>query len=398
MDRSLFKQDPILNGFIFQQKMLRFLFTVYLLISGSAAQAQITCAQIFSNSGPNQPQIVSLSGRAPDIHIGYYLEPHPLQRVQIRNASLKDLLQIGGWLTLPGEPAYLEITDISKNLQSFTARDPLHLRFFTVLEQNGFIEILEISNPHPPTFKKGTGVENLERKFTWRTRSVSDLTADLFQQQKDVTDLLEERSYEEKENLKAAISYGVDKLKKNKGMTEQDLETLNQTLRLGKDSEHKQFTWPSDVLGVGLIRGFAPRLQSFHLEYQRNQRGGWDQTQGEPSNFLVDLSQTEMTNGSPPLYYLPAKQVPPAIKNWLKEFNKINENTDFFKIAELYQKFVIIHPFSDGNGRTSRILLDLMLMKAGFRGLKHSETDSRSTIYRTQEEIAEMLATNIIPS
>lgn len=377
--------------------MLHFLFTVYLLVNGSLAQAQITCSQIFSNSDHNQPQIVSLGGSEPDIHIGYYLEHHPLQRVQIPNATLGDVLQVGGWLTLPGEPAYLEIIDISKNQRNFTARDPLHLRFFTIQKQNGFIEIVEISDPYPSILKKETVIKRLERKFNWRTRSASELTADLFRQQKDVTDSLETRSNGEKENLNQAISYGINRLKQNKGMTEQDLETLNRTLRLGKDSEHTQFTWPDDVVGVGLIRGFAPRLQSFHLEYRKNQKGGWDEAQGEPTHFLVDLSQAEMVNGSPPLYYLPAKQVPSAIKNWLKEFNKINENTDFLKVAELYQKFVIIHPFTDGNGRTSRILLDLMLMKAGFSGLKHSETDSRSTIYRTKKEIAEMLAAHIIP-
>lgn len=34
--------------------------------------------------------------------------------------------------------------------------------------------------------------------------------------------------------------------------------------------------------------------------------------------------------------------------------------------ALVHYKFIIIHPFIDGNGRTARILMNLILMRAGF--------------------------------
>ncbi len=36
------------------------------------------------------------------------------------------------------------------------------------------------------------------------------------------------------------------------------------------------------------------------------------------------------------------------------------------RAAELHTRFVKIHPFVDGNGRTARLLLNFELMKAGF--------------------------------
>jgi Fic family protein len=36
------------------------------------------------------------------------------------------------------------------------------------------------------------------------------------------------------------------------------------------------------------------------------------------------------------------------------------------RAAEVHTRFVLIHPFADGNGRTARLLLNLELLKAGF--------------------------------
>lgn len=48
--------------------------------------------------------------------------------------------------------------------------------------------------------------------------------------------------------------------------------------------------------------------------------------------------------------------------NWLH-----GENNDVIKLAaEAHFKFVSIHPFVDGNGRTARLLMNLILMQSGF--------------------------------
>jgi Fic family protein len=45
----------------------------------------------------------------------------------------------------------------------------------------------------------------------------------------------------------------------------------------------------------------------------------------------------------------------------------VRRNTDMVKLsARIHSKFEQIHPFSDGNGRVGRLLMNAMLLKANF--------------------------------
>ena len=50
--------------------------------------------------------------------------------------------------------------------------------------------------------------------------------------------------------------------------------------------------------------------------------------------------------------------------NWSKE-NKERLHPVIYA-ADLHQKFVTIHPFTDGNGRTARLLMNLVLIQANY--------------------------------
>ncbi|WP_028394084.1 Fic family protein [Bacillus cihuensis] len=66
---------------------------------------------------------------------------------------------------------------------------------------------------------------------------------------------------------------------------------------------------------------------------------------------------------TPPASYLIKEQMEQLIKWYDIEAQKLNPVE---RGAMLHAIFVGIHPFIDGNGRTSRLLLNLELMKAGF--------------------------------
>ena len=64
-------------------------------------------------------------------------------------------------------------------------------------------------------------------------------------------------------------------------------------------------------------------------------------------------------------------------------WNQENLNTlePIERIAMLHNKFVAIHPFIDGNGRTGRLLMNLELMKAGFQ-VTILKAENRADYYR----------------
>lgn len=86
----------------------------------------------------------------------------------------------------------------------------------------------------------------------------------------------------------------------------------------------------------------------------------------------------------PPEHYLLAK----LMEDY---FMFYNENKDKMHpvvlAAEMHERLVTVHPFIDGNGRTARLVMNLVLIKAGFPITNiSSEKDSRLLYYETLEK------------
>jgi Fic family protein len=65
----------------------------------------------------------------------------------------------------------------------------------------------------------------------------------------------------------------------------------------------------------------------------------------------------------PPHYQL--NDLMQAFSEWLNS-NSAKENHPVLYAAEAHLRFVTIHPFRDGNGRTGRLLMNLLLLQAGY--------------------------------
>jgi Fic family protein len=64
-----------------------------------------------------------------------------------------------------------------------------------------------------------------------------------------------------------------------------------------------------------------------------------------------------------------ADEVPDYLDDFIKWLNSLEDTRDLHAIelaAIAHYKFVYIHPFIDGNGRTGRLLMNLILMRSGF--------------------------------
>jgi Fic family protein len=73
------------------------------------------------------------------------------------------------------------------------------------------------------------------------------------------------------------------------------------------------------------------------------------------------------------------KKVPQLMKDVIKEINKKTKGIESIKSASRVHHLITqIHPFTDGNGRISRLLLNLKLMRSGFPPIVLKRTKRKS--------------------
>ena len=89
-----------------------------------------------------------------------------------------------------------------------------------------------------------------------------------------------------------------------------------------------------------------------------------------------------------------SKHLPPTflqIENLMQDyFNFYEKNKDTLNpillSAEMHERLVTIHPFIDGNGRTSRLIMNLILLQSGFPITNiSSQNELRDEYYKTLE-------------
>jgi Fic family protein len=86
----------------------------------------------------------------------------------------------------------------------------------------------------------------------------------------------------------------------------------------------------------------------------------------------------------PPHFTQVTEQMEQLIVWFLKEKDKLHP----VELAACFHfQYVYIHPFTDGNGRTARLLMNLILMRSGFPpAIVKAESTSRVAYYETLEE------------
>lgn len=95
-----------------------------------------------------------------------------------------------------------------------------------------------------------------------------------------------------------------------------------------------------------------------------------------------------MISGSeymPPQPYL----INPQMEEFVRDFRDMEARNvhPVLIAAYLHDELVRIHPFIDGNGRTSRLLMNLYLLRAGFPVVSlKSDNDSRARYYKALEK------------
>lgn len=135
-----------------------------------------------------------------------------------------------------------------------------------------------------------------------------------------------------------AIDWVIDVVKKEHPLTENFIRELHSLLL--KDSYKESINQEGKVVSRRISAG----------KYKTN-----------PNHVLTATGET--------FYFASPEETPAKMHDLLQWYkNKIEEeNVNAILIAaEFHYKFIRIHPFDDGNGRTARILMNFILMQFGF--------------------------------
>lgn len=147
----------------------------------------------------------------------------------------------------------------------------------------------------------------------------------------------------------------LEALKANQAITLDTLELIN-------------FELMNRAVMSGVVRGLEPRLVKY------------------PDGLkLIDLKETQMKNRNPEFWYVPAQEVPERLRLFLRDANSVGPKTPLVKVISLYREFIVIHPFTNGNGRTARVLVDYLMLKAGFPPIPHDLTLTRDVLHSSLE-------------
>lgn len=165
--------------------------------------------------------------------------------------------------------------------------------------------------------------------------------------------------------------------------------------------EKKELT-ESDLIELNklVLRGIDPFRDSYFRPLAGVLRGSFDQVAVKDGQlYVVDMRDRQAFQmlSTPSerltlLTFAPAEQVSALLQGLLKEVNQVSESTPLDKIFSIYQDYIKIHPFSDGNGRVSRLLLNFMLLKAKLPLPMHSP----ESLYFSPKELAQDYVDGII--
>lgn len=132
------------------------------------------------------------------------------------------------------------------------------------------------------------------------------------------------------------------------------------------DWVYNQAIRPSMVGGAGIVT--LAELRGIH---QMAMRLVWEvaahphaTNREQPGSFREHDIQPFPGGMTPPTWPL----VPAGIDDWIARVNQLRPRAAAFpeQLADLHAEFERIHPFLDGNGRTGRLVLNLILVRLGY--------------------------------
>lgn len=227
---------------------------------------------------------------------------------------------------------------------------------------------------------------------TWKLiQKMSQL--DRFDAQWNTIEKREGQSLKQLKSIATVRSVGASTRIEGSKMTNEEVENLLNNLTITKLVERDQqevagYFEALDVIGesykdirisVGDIKNLHNLLLR-HSEKDAWHRGNYKQVSNSVQAILPDGTQQIIFQTAEPGY--PTEEAMRNLADWYNLHDNIHP---LVRCAAFVYEFVSIHPFQDGNGRMSRLLSTLLLLKNGYKWIQYvsfeHEIESRKTEY-----------------
>ena len=176
-------------------------------------------------------------------------------------------------------------------------------------------------------------------------------------------------------------------------MNDEEVDVLLQSLSIEKlaDRDSQEVAGYYDVLDaisesynvIDITENSIKNLHNLLLRYSETDqwhKGNYKQHRNSVEARMPDGSTQVVFETTPP-----GIETEDAMRNLVDWYNTDKSTHPLVKCALFAYEFVSIHPFQDGNGRLSRLLTTLLLLKNGYRWIQYvsfeSEIEDRKTEY-----------------
>uniref|UniRef100_UPI00404AA55F Fic family protein n=1 Tax=Fulvivirga sp. TaxID=1931237 RepID=UPI00404AA55F len=235
-------------------------------------------------------------------------------------------------------------------------------------------------------------VYNFDLDFNWElVNNISKL--DRFDASWNSIEKKEGQSLKQLKSIATVRSVGASTRIEGSQMSDEEVDVLLRDLSIEKLTERdaQEVAGYFDVLNIfseshkdiSVSENEIKNLHNILLKYSAKDqwhKGDYKQHSNNVEASLPDGTTQLIFETTPPGF-----ETDNAMKSLVDWYKRDTQTHDLVKSALFSYEFVSIHPFQDGNGRLSRILASLLLLKSGYKWIQYvsleHEIESRKPEY-----------------
>lgn len=221
-------------------------------------------------------------------------------------------------------------------------------------------------------------VHTLRLSIDWKLISILS-KVDRYDAEWTTIEKKEGRSLKQLKSVATVRSVGASTRIEGSRMSDQEVDVLLKDLKIEKliDRDSQEVAGYFDVLDTisesyNNISISESSIKSLHIQLLRHSqkdswhKGNYKQVSNSVEAVLPDGNKQTVFQTTPP-----GIETEEAMRSLIDWYNSDFETHALVKSSVFCYEFVSIHPFQDGNGRLSRLLSTLLLLKHGYKWIQY---------------------------